>query len=102
MKNDAGSRVIIDIIFLRLATILSTPETRVLIVPEWTVMTSRLGDKRSYGGIVDYLITKRPTDVAGQGPLHCASLDESLTVFRYHPGSPGLYAPRAVLLVQHF
>ncbi|TBU53228.1 hypothetical protein BD310DRAFT_938473, partial [Dichomitus squalens] len=60
-STEAGCRILTDIILLRLATVLSNDVERMYILTEYPIRSVKLHEKRSFGGIVDYILAKYPT-----------------------------------------
>ena len=60
--------MLIDVIFLRLAAVTSTEADNLAIIPEWTALKTAPGPagRPSLEGVVDYLITKRPSKYSGE------------------------------------
>lgn len=60
--------MLIDVIFLRLAAVTSTEADNLAIIPEWTALNTAPGPagRPSLEGVVDYLITKRPSKYSGE------------------------------------
>lgn len=50
--------MLIDVILLRLASTFNTENECLHIVPEYTIMKRDLASKRSFDGVVDYLVAK--------------------------------------------
>lgn len=53
--------MLIDIILLHLAFTASNEDQDVSIVPEFSVLKTAFDEKRSFGRVLDYLITKLPS-----------------------------------------
>jgi len=58
--TEAGCRVLINLILLRVASIMSDGQTDVDIIPEYPIATTTFYDNRSFGGVVDFLVAKLP------------------------------------------
>ena len=60
--------MLIDVIFLRLASVTSTDADNLAIIPDWTALNTARGPdgKVSLEGVIDYLITKRPSKYSGE------------------------------------
>ncbi|KAM5539983.1 hypothetical protein V8D89_006486 [Ganoderma adspersum] len=89
----AGSRILVDVIFLRLASVLSTDTDRLSIVPDWTALNTPPDGKLSLERVIDYLITKRPSKYSGlvlSDPVGALNRPDLL-----HAGSSNIYEARA-------
>lgn len=53
--------MLIDVILLHLASALSNAKEAVSIVPEYAILKTAFDEKRFFGGVVDYLVTKLPS-----------------------------------------
>lgn len=53
--------MLIDVILLHLASALSDAKEAVSIVPEYAILKTAFDEKRFFGGVVDYLVTKLPS-----------------------------------------
>ena len=60
--------MLVDVIFLRLASVLSTDEDRLSIVPDWTALNTPPDGKPPLEGVMDYLVAKRPSKYSGRHP----------------------------------
>ncbi|RDX46782.1 hypothetical protein OH76DRAFT_1355485 [Lentinus brumalis] len=60
-----GCRMLIDVIFLRLASVMSTDADNLSVIPDWTALNTSPGGRPSLEGVIDYLITKRPAKYSG-------------------------------------
>ncbi|KAF8316009.1 uncharacterized protein EI90DRAFT_3087136, partial [Cantharellus anzutake] len=58
--TEAGCRVLINLILLRVASAMSTDQMDVNIIPEYPIPKTLFPGNRSFGGVVDFLITKLP------------------------------------------
>lgn len=58
--TEAGCRVLINLILLRVASTMSDGQTDVNIIPEYPIATTVFQDNRSFGGVVDFLVAKLP------------------------------------------
>jgi len=58
--TEAGCRVLINLILLRVASTMSDGQTDVNIIPEYPIATTTFSDNRSFGGVVDFLVAKLP------------------------------------------
>lgn len=65
--------MLIDVIFLRLASVTSTDTDNLAIIPEWTALNTASGPdvRPSLEGVIDYLITKRPSKYSGEHTSGC-------------------------------
>ncbi|EIM87874.1 uncharacterized protein STEHIDRAFT_155237 [Stereum hirsutum FP-91666 SS1] len=60
-STEAGCRMLIDVILLHLAAAVSDENEAVSIVPEYAILKTVFNEKHSFGGVVDYLVTKLPS-----------------------------------------
>ena len=60
--------MLVDVIFLRLASVLSTDADSLSIVPDWTALNTPPDGKPSLERVVDYLVAKRPSKYSGKTP----------------------------------
>ncbi|KAF8711074.1 hypothetical protein AX14_013300 [Amanita brunnescens Koide BX004] len=58
--TEAGCRVLISLILLRVASTMSTDQMDVNIIPEYPISRTLFPGNRSFGGAVDFLLTKLP------------------------------------------
>jgi len=58
--TEAGCRVLINLILLRVASAMSTDQMDVNIIPEYPIAKTLFPGNRSFGGVVDFLLTKLP------------------------------------------
>jgi len=58
--TEAGCRVLINLILLRVASTMSTNHMDVNIIPEFPIAKTVFPGNRSFGGVVDFLLTKLP------------------------------------------
>lgn len=56
-QNEAGSRILINMFLLRLASVMNHKEAEVNIIPEFPISKTTL-QSRSFGGVVDFLVTQ--------------------------------------------
>lgn len=61
-----GCRLLIDVIFLRLASVTSTDVDNLVVIPDWTALNTGPEGRPSLEGVIDYLITKRPAKYSGE------------------------------------
>ncbi|TBU29777.1 hypothetical protein BD309DRAFT_654178 [Dichomitus squalens] len=88
----AGSRMLIDVIFLRLASVLSTDQDSLSIVSDWTALNTSLDSRHSLQGVIDYLIAKRPSKYSGlvlSDPVGALNRPDLV-----HTGSSNIYEAR--------
>jgi hypothetical protein len=57
---EAGCRVLINLILLRIASTMSDGQTDVDIIPEYPIATTTFYDNHSFAGVVDFLVAKLP------------------------------------------
>ena len=60
--------MLVDVIFLRLASMLSTDTDSLSIIPDWTTLNTPPDGKLSLEGVIDYLVAKRPSKYSGKSP----------------------------------
>ncbi|KAF7760588.1 hypothetical protein Agabi119p4_11264 [Agaricus bisporus var. burnettii] len=58
--TQAGSRVLINLILLRVASAMSTDQMDVNIIPEYPIFRALSPNHHSFDGVVDFLLTKLP------------------------------------------
>ncbi|KIM71928.1 hypothetical protein PILCRDRAFT_747605 [Piloderma croceum F 1598] len=58
--TEAGCRVLINLLLLRVASTMSDENTDVNIIPEYPIAKTILAENRSFGGVVDFLMAKLP------------------------------------------
>jgi len=58
--TEAGCRILINLILLRVASAMSTDQMAVDIIPEYPIAKTTFPGNRSFGGVVDFLLTKLP------------------------------------------
>lgn len=58
--------MLIDVIFLRLASVMSTDADNLSVIPDWIALNTSPGGRPSLEGVIDYLITKRPAKYSGE------------------------------------
>ncbi|KAF8711076.1 hypothetical protein AX14_013300 [Amanita brunnescens Koide BX004] len=77
--TEAGCRVLISLILLRVASTMSTDQMDVNIIPEYPISRTLFPGNRSFGGAVDFLLTKLPGRYTrrkiGRSSLHSFDLD---------------------------
>ena len=61
MKTEAGSRILINLILLRVVSAMSTEEMDVNLIPEFPIPKTMFPGSVSFGGVVDLLLTKLPS-----------------------------------------
>jgi len=59
-QTEAGCRVLINLLLLRVASTMSDENTDVNIIPEYPIAKTVLAENRSFGGVVDFLMAKLP------------------------------------------
>jgi hypothetical protein len=64
-QTEAGCRVLINLILLRVASTMSTNHMDVNIIPEFPITKTVFPGNRSFGGVVDFLLTKLPEKYTG-------------------------------------
>ena len=64
-QTEAGCRVLINLILLRVASTMSTNHMDVNIIPEFPIMKTVFPGNRSFDGVVDFLLTKLPEKYTG-------------------------------------
>lgn len=64
-QTEAGCRVLINLILLRVASSMSTNHMDVNIIPEFPIAKTIFPGNRSFGGVVDFLLTKLPEKYTG-------------------------------------
>ena len=78
-QTEAGCRVLISLILLRVASTMSTDQMDVNIIPEYPISRTLFPGNRSFGGAVDFLLTKLPGRYTrrkiGRSSLHSFDLD---------------------------
>ncbi len=59
---EGGCRVVADILFLRVAAVLSRKRESVYVIPDFLLDSVRLDETLDlkYGGVVDYILAKYP------------------------------------------
>lgn len=60
-QTEAGCRILINMILLRVVSAMSTDETDVNIIPEFPIAKATFPSNFSFGGVVDLLLTKLPS-----------------------------------------
>ncbi len=66
-QTEAGCRVLINLILLRVASIMSIDYMDVNIIPEFPIAKTVFPGNRSFGGVVDFLLTKLPEKYSRRG-----------------------------------
>jgi hypothetical protein len=61
LVTEAGCRILINMILLRVVSAMSTDETDVNIIPEFPIAKTTFPSSLSFGGVVDLLLTKLPS-----------------------------------------
>ena len=54
--------MLIDVIFLRLASVLSSEEEDVTVIPGWNALNT---GRAALEGVIDYLVARRPSKYSG-------------------------------------
>ena len=63
--------MLIDVIFLRLASVLSTEAEDVTVIPGWSTLNT---GKTSLDNVLDYLVARRPSKYSSESrPALCIS-----------------------------
>jgi hypothetical protein len=65
-QTEAGCRVLINLLLLRVASAMSDANTDVNIIPEYPIAKTVLAENRSFGGVVDFLMAKLPARYTGK------------------------------------
>ena len=60
-QTEAGCRILINVILLRVVSAMSTDETDVNIIPEFPITKTTFPSNLSFDGMVDLLLTKLPS-----------------------------------------
>ncbi|KAF8334622.1 uncharacterized protein EI90DRAFT_2993534 [Cantharellus anzutake] len=60
VTTEAGCRVLINLVLLRVASAMSTDQMDVNIIPEYPIPKTLFLGNHSFGGVVDFLMTKLP------------------------------------------
>jgi len=61
LMTEAGCRILINVILLRVVSAMSTDEVDVNIIPEFPISKTTFPSNLSFGGVVDLLLTKLPS-----------------------------------------
>jgi hypothetical protein len=64
--------VLINLILLRVASTMSTNHMDVNIIPEFPIAETVFPGNRSFGGVVDFLLTKLPEKYTGERQNPCS------------------------------
>ena len=71
-QTEAGCRVLINLMLLRVASTMSTNHMDVNIIPEFPIAKTVFPGNRSFGGVVDFLLTKLPEKYTGERQNCCS------------------------------
>ncbi|KAI0756420.1 hypothetical protein C8Q80DRAFT_1278262 [Daedaleopsis nitida] len=96
----AGCRMLIDVIFLRLAAVTSTDADNLAIIPDWSALNTAPGPggRPTVEGVIDYLIAKRPSKYSGlvlSEPVGALNRPDLV-----HAGSSNIYEARTCAELQ--
>jgi hypothetical protein len=67
-KTEAGSRILINMLLLRVVSVMCLGDTAVNIIPDFPLprmIFNRDSGECSFGGVVDFLVTKLPARYTG-------------------------------------
>ena len=70
-QTEAGCRVPINLILLHVASTMSTNQMDVNIIPEFPITKTVFPGNHSFGGVVDFLLTKLPERYTGEHQNCC-------------------------------
>src|SRR5258708_10718476 len=64
-QSEAGCRMTINMVLLRLAPLVRNTESKLTIVPEYPIAKTKMEEGQSLGDIVDYLLARHPAEHSG-------------------------------------
>ena len=87
-QTEAGCRILINLLLLRVASTMSDENTDVNIIPEYPIAKIILAENRSFGGVVDFLMAKLPARYTGKSRAQsCACVRKYLYPVLRSPAS---------------